>query len=119
MPTQNAPVIVGNGIVETPHASQVIAEVQGCGVRVTVDLVMLDPFGVLFDSRTNAPVAGATVTLMRGDGANGCTATPATVRQIVNGVVQPAPNPVVTGADGRYQFELYMEIGRASCRERV
>ena len=55
-----------------------------------------DPFGIVFDSRSNAPVAGARVTLV-----DAATGAPARVFKRDN---SPAPNVITTGADGRFSF---------------
>ncbi|HEX8311246.1 MAG TPA: hypothetical protein VF614_08020 [Chthoniobacteraceae bacterium] len=57
-----------------------------------------DPFGIVFDSRTNTPVAGVRVTLI--DSATGAPA------RVFGSDGSPAPNVVVTGTDGRYSFPL-------------
>ena len=106
IPTRRAPVVANDGVVEAKAGDQISVEIQGCGRSIVTRITLVDPSGTVFDSRSNAPVGGASVTLVKGDGAGGCTSTPATVRQIVNGAIQPAPGTVVTGADGKYLFEL-------------
>ncbi|MDY0044746.1 MAG: hypothetical protein RBS82_08780 [Syntrophales bacterium] len=71
-----------------------------CGYRAesTAD-VLIDPFGVIFDSVTGLAVAGATVTLI--DDATGLAAV--LPLHPVTGAAQP--NLIVTGADGAFQFE--------------
>lgn len=68
-------------------------------------MTLIDPNGVVFDSHTNQPIAGATVRLVTASGGR-CTATPANVSTIAGGVLVPAPNVVLTSADGRYDFPL-------------
>ena len=107
VPTRNTAVVVNDGIVEARSGDKIRVDIQGCGRSIVTEIVLVDPSGTLFDSRSNAPVAGATVTLLKGDGAGGCTSTPATVQQISpTGALVPAPSSVVTGADGKYKFEL-------------
>lgn len=107
IPTQNAAVVANDGIVEARSGDKISVEIQGCGRSIVTEIVLVDPFGTIFDSRSNATIAGATVTLLKGNGAGGCTNTPATVQQISpTGALQPAPSTVVTGADGKYRFEL-------------
>ncbi len=52
---------------------------------------LIDPFGIVFDSVTGAPIGGAVVTLI--DAATGLPAA-----------TGPDPNPVTTGADGKFAF---------------
>ena len=68
-------------------------------------MTLVDPSGVVFDSRTNQPIAGATVRIVTSVGGI-CTNTSAVVNQLVGGQISPASNPVVTGADGRFIFQL-------------
>lgn len=107
IPTLNATVVANSGIIEARSGDRIAVEIQGCGRSIVTEIVLIDPVGIVFDSRSNAPVGGATVSLRKGDGAGGCTTTPATVQAIApTGVLQPAPSSVVTGADGKYLFEL-------------
>lgn len=109
VPTRDAATYVpvsGNGVLEVRRDDSLSVRVAGCNDEVLEATVLIDPFGILFDSRTNAPVAGATVRLIdvTGDGNGGSAGGPAKVLQ-ADGVT-PAPSTVVTGADGRYAFPL-------------
>ena len=105
--TVDAAVVANDGIVEAKSGDKISIEIQGCGRSIVTEVVLIDPAGTVFDSRSNVPVAGASVTLLTGDGLGGCTTTAATVRQISPaGTLQPAPATVVTGSDGKYLFEL-------------
>ncbi len=106
VPTRQPPVVANDGVVEGNSRDRINVSLQGCGVPIVTQVTLVDPAGVVFNSRTNQPVSGATVTLLRGDGAGGCTTTPASVTQIVNGAIVPALSTVVTAPDGRYTFEL-------------
>ena len=100
LPTRDAgqfPVGVENGFIETTRDDTLTVEFLGCGSRRVVTLILVDPSGVIFDSLSNTPVAGARVTLL--DAASG---TPAAV--FGPDGVTPAPNSVLTAADGRYVF---------------
>lgn len=111
VPTANAAVTVvasGNGVLEVLRDDLITASITACGgvsVSATTTL-LIDPSGVVYDSRTNVPVAGASVQLIdvtgagNGDNAGG----PATVFE-PDGAT-PAPSAVVTGADGSYAFAL-------------
>ncbi len=91
------PAAPGNGTLETTWNDRVIAETDGCaGGRASATL-LIDPSGVVFDSRSDAPVAGARVTLI--DATSG---SPAEVFDVDGRT--PAPSTVVTEADGRYTF---------------
>ncbi|WP_293374443.1 SpaA isopeptide-forming pilin-related protein [Nevskia sp.] len=85
--------IVQAGLSDTVTATLV------CGSATLSTQILIDPSGVVYDSQTNQPVAGATVQLfvVNPDG----SLTPATVLDI-NG--NPAPNTVVTGPDGVFSF---------------
>jgi uncharacterized repeat protein (TIGR01451 family) len=82
------------------------AVLQDCGGAKAVAEILVDPFGVVFDSRTNAPVAGASVTLIdvTGAGNGGNAGGPARVLD-VDGVT-PRSATVVTGADGDFKYPL-------------
>jgi uncharacterized repeat protein (TIGR01451 family) len=109
VPTANAasqPVASGDGIMEVLPNDVVTATVTHCGgvtVSATTTL-LIDPSGVVYDERTNQPVAGATVQLIdvTGGGNGGNAGGPA--RVLLPDGTTPAPSSVVTGADGRYAF---------------
>ena len=105
LPVRRPPVIPGDHILEGNPYDTYIVEIIGCGRRISTSVTVIDPNGVVFDSRTNEPVAGATVRLVTAQGGV-CTSTPATVSQLVNSVIVPAPANVVTLADGRFNFPL-------------
>ena len=100
VPTRSAltnTVTAGNNILETVANDSVVAEFNDpMKQRVTTN-ILVDPAGVVFDSQTNQPLAGAQVTLI-----NIATGLPAAVFGY-DGVTS-APNTVTTGADGRYVF---------------
>ncbi len=105
LPIRNPPVTVGNIILEGNQFDVYDIEIIGCGRKITTTLTLIDPNGVVFDSRTNQPIAGATVTLV--NAINGqCTTTPARVQALVSGRLVSSPSTVVTGIDGKYDFPL-------------
>lgn len=97
--------IPGDHILQTVEQDTILAREECSGFAVTAD-ILIDPFGVVFDSRTNAAVQGATVSILdvTGAGNGGNAGGPAVVFQ--DDGVTPAPAVVVTGADGAYRFPL-------------
>lgn len=99
------PVIAGDKLLEGRPFDTYQVELVGCGKKITTTVTLIDPNGVVFDSRTNQTIGGATVRLVTSTGGI-CTNTTAQVSQLVGGQIVPAANPVVTGSDGRYTFQL-------------
>ena len=85
---------------------QLIAWISDCGMGEASASVLIDPSGIVFDSRSNAAIAGATVTLVdvTGEGNGGLPGAPARVVDIDGSTAMPST--VVTGEDGRYVFPL-------------
>jgi uncharacterized repeat protein (TIGR01451 family) len=109
VPTADAavrPAVSGDGVLELLRNDLVTATLAGCGASAVSATVSIDPSSIVFDSKTNAAVAGATVQLMAvvGSGTSGTNGTPATVYG-PDGVT-PAPNTATTGADGSFAFPL-------------
>ncbi len=94
------PRIVNDGLMQVVRNDVITATIT-CQGQVLRSTLLVDPAGLVFDSRSGALIAGARVQLLRinADGSE----TPAEVRDF-NG--QIAPSSVVTGADGRFQFPL-------------
>lgn len=100
------PVVSGNSTLEVRRNDSLMAGMSGCGTGWTQTAILIDPSGVVFDSRSNTPIAGATVSLIDVTGqGNGGNPGGAAVVFEADGVT-PAPSTVVTGADGRYSFPL-------------
>lgn len=97
------PPILFNEILELWGEDILVATSDDCG-GIAVDTVLVDPDGVVFDSQTNQPVAGATVRLIdvTGAGNGGNPGDDARVFDF-DGVTELAPI-IVTGIDGRFQF---------------
>ncbi|CAD5376701.1 DUF11 domain-containing protein [Pseudomonas sp. OF001] len=91
--------VSSDGTVQVASSDTVTATLS-CAGQTLVAAVLIDPAGVVFDSQSGAPLAGATVRLIE-IGAAG--ERPATVFDFN---AQPAPSSVVTGPDGRYEFPL-------------
>ncbi len=107
VPTQDARAhspVAGDGILQALENDELVAEITsgGCtGVRIWTQ-ILIDPSGIVYDSRTNQPVAGAVVTLYNvGDGTG--PATPADVWNL-DGV--KVSNVWTTGANGAFEFPL-------------
>lgn len=82
------------------------ASINGCGSGPISTSILVDPIGVVYDSKTDMPVAGATVTLIdiTGAGNGGAPGGPAVVFD-VDGVTR-MPSTVVTDVFGMYHFPL-------------
>jgi len=112
VPTRDAslnPVTKGNGIIETLKNDTLTAILYGCGTASVTTEILIDPYGVIFDSKSNAAVAGAEVTLIdvTGQGNGGKPNQPATV-YMPDGITL-APSTVTTAADGQFRFPLVRE----------
>ncbi len=99
------PVVPDDKVLEGRPYDTVALELIGCGKKITTTITLIDPNGVVFDSRTNQPIAGATVRLVTAAGGT-CTNIPANVSTISGDMLIPAPSVVVTGTDGRFVFPL-------------
>lgn len=109
VPTRDSsanPVTIGNGIIETLRGDTLTAVLQGCGSASVQANMLVDPGGVVFDSRTNAPVSNASVTLIdvTGQGNGGHAGQAATV--LAPDGVTVASSTVTTSTDGRFTFPL-------------
>jgi uncharacterized repeat protein (TIGR01451 family) len=99
------PVMAGDMVLEGRPYDSYEVDLVGCGRKISTVVTLIDPNGVVFDSRTNQPVSGATVRIVAASGGV-CTANAAAVSTLVAGQIAPAPNVVITGSDGRYDFPL-------------
>ena len=84
----------------------VTAQVESCGSGTIQAKILIDPSGVVFDSSTDLPVAGATVSIIdvTGDGNGGRAGQGARVFGYDG--VTPAPSQLTTGSDGTYTFPM-------------
>lgn len=111
VPTANAATVVvaaGDGVLEVLRNDTITATITSCGgITVTaVTTLLIDPSGVVYDSKTNLPVAGATVQLIdvTGAGNGGDAGGPAKVLEADGSTA--APSVIVTGADGVFAYPL-------------
>lgn len=107
VPTANGAtqvVAAGNGVLEVLRNDGVTASLAGCGSSTVTTTLLIDPSGVVFDSKTNAVVSGATVRLIdvTGAGNGGNVGGPALVFEADGATL--APTSMVTGVDGSYNF---------------
>jgi len=103
--TRNRSAALNNGILEVAQSSTITVQFSGCGAVATsasLNIVLIDPSGIVFDSVSNQPIGGAVVELI-----NAVTNGPATV--FLTDGVTPAPSIVTTGPDGYFSFPLIPE----------
>ncbi len=109
VPTVDAlrtPLARGDGRLSVRPNDVLTVSVTGCGAVQMQASVLVDPFGVVFDSKTNVPLAGAVVTLIDVSGAGNGGRPGAPARVFLPDGLTPAPSVLSTGADGHYQFPL-------------
>jgi len=105
IPVRLPPAVPANTFLEGNAFDSFLIEIVGCGRRIVTSVTLIDPNGVVFDSRTNEPVRGATVRIVNAAGGV-CSNTLSRVQVINNGQVVASRNPVVTGNDGKFDFPL-------------
>ncbi|MDX2220916.1 MAG: hypothetical protein SF172_18010 [Burkholderiales bacterium] len=107
LPTARPPVRPESGILEGLPGDTFDVSLLGCGRRISTTVTLIDPAGIVFDSATNEPIAGAVVRLVNATGGV-CGTTTASVQTMnaTTGLLSTAANPVTTGSDGRFQFPV-------------
>jgi len=97
---------MSNGALDVMADDTLLATIESCGSKTAVASILVDPIGIVFDSKTNAPLAGATVTLIdvTGDGNGGRPGEAAIVFDV--DAVTRVPSTVVTDGNGNYHFPL-------------
>lgn len=95
--TAQGEAVSGDGVLQIRRDDVLNARLGGCGTADAVARILIDPLGIVYDARSNLPVAGARVTLI-----NAATGQPAQVLDF-DGVTS-RPSTVTTGADGVFQF---------------
>ena len=96
----------GDGRLSVRPNDQLTVSVTGCGATQMEATLLVDPFGVVFDSKTDAPIAGAVVTLLDITGAGNGGLPGGLARVFLADGLTPAPSVLTTGADGEYRFPL-------------
>ncbi len=109
VPTADAAVHVvssGDGLLELLRNDHVTATLTGCGSAQAQSILLIDPSGVVFNSKTNAPIGGTVVQLVdvTGQGNGGKAGSPAQV--LAADGITPAPSSVTTAVDGSFSFPL-------------
>lgn len=97
---------VGDGMLEVVADDVLTASIAGCGNGTISTDILVDPIGIVYDSVSNEPIPGATVTLIdvTGEGNGGNPGAPAIVFD-VDGATR-MPSTVVTDGNGMYHFPL-------------
>ncbi len=95
--TSGTAAVAGDDVLQIAVNDQLTARLAGCGTADAVTDILVDPLGVVFDSRTGEPVAGAKVSIV-----DAVTGAPARVFDFDG--VTPRPSTITTGADGAFQF---------------
>lgn len=98
--------VAADGRVQTEQNDRLIAVIRGCGTDATPAELLVDPYGIVFDSRSDTPVAGAQVELIDVDGLGNGGAAGGPARVLLADGVTPAPSSVLTDAEGAYRFPL-------------
>ena len=108
VPTRNSQTSQpGNGVVEAIRNDSIKATIDGCGAGMGLTIILIDPFGVVFDAASNQPLEAAIVKILNADG------SPAQVFDVDS--VTSLPNEVTTGVDGSYQFLVVAPCAAGPC----
>ncbi|HEY9205943.1 MAG TPA: PEF-CTERM sorting domain-containing protein [Candidatus Methanoperedens sp.] len=86
-------------------AATITYTLTGCTITDVVYTIWIDPAGYIYDSVTNARIAGATVTLQTPDGSGGWVPVPADPN-----LIDPALNPQTSDANGQYAWLVSNQI---------
>jgi uncharacterized repeat protein (TIGR01451 family) len=101
-----SPVHPDDGTLQTAQDDHVTISAVGCGSDAAVDSLLVDPAGVVFDSRTDQPVPGVTVSLIDVLGAGNGGHPGAAAKVYGYDGVSDYPSTLVTDAGGGYMFPL-------------
>ncbi|MFK3737703.1 hypothetical protein [Massilia sp. TN1-12] len=104
--TRSSAAVPNDGSFTAVADDTLVASIDGCGQSTIETSILVDPSGIVFDSKSNLPLAGASVTLIdvTGAGNGGNPGGPAQVFD-VDGVT-PWPSTVVSDDGGHYRFPL-------------
>ena len=112
-------VVIGNDILETVEDDVIQARLNCSGINNIGDggegarietTVIVDPYGIVFDSETNQPIRNAKVTVIDVTGANNGGDAGGRAKVYETDGTTPAPSEYITGPDGRFAFR-YLETG--------
>ena len=78
------------------------ASLGPCTPSITFN-IYIDPAGYIYDANTGARITGASVWLQRPDGSGGWENVPTLQTPAI---MQPDTNPLITEADGQYQWDV-------------
>lgn len=84
-------------------AATVTYALSGCSTPSVAFNIYIDPAGYIYDANTGTRISGATVWLQRPDGFGGWENVPTGLTPPIS---QPDVNPLITGADGQYQWDV-------------
>jgi len=106
LPTRHGAPKPASEHLESPTGATVTVAVDGCFAPINASFQLIDPRGTVFDSATNAPLDGMTVSLLTAPGGS-CSGTLASVlAEDDNGKLVPSPNPFRSANGGRFEFPL-------------
>lgn len=106
LPIERGSAVPHDGVIESQGNSTLTVSIPACGPSASYQLSLIDPSGIVFDSATNAPVSGASVSLVKAQGGS-CTAQLASVQSTDSqGNLVSSANPVTTDSQGLYDFPL-------------
>ena len=101
VPTKDATsyaVVKGDGIMEILPGDTITASMTGCGATNATSVILIDPDGVVYDSKSDVPVPQATVSILTLSG------SPAVV-YATDGKTR-APSSVLTDTQGHFAFPV-------------
>lgn len=103
---QQNPAISGDGRIQTWSNQRLVATVEGCSATIDPTTILVDPYGVIFNSQSNALVGGVKVELIDVSGAGNGGQAGALARVWQSDGVTAASASVVTDLSGAYRFPL-------------
>ncbi|MEJ8837099.1 hypothetical protein [Ramlibacter sp. AN1133] len=106
LPTRHGAPQPASDHLESPAGATVTVTVDGCFAPITANFQLIDPRGTVFDSSSNEPLDGMTVSLLVAQG-GACTGSLANVlAEDDAGQLVASPNPFRTANGGRFEFPL-------------